>query len=54
MIGTTMKILTAAEMREVDRLTIERGIPGLVLMENAAARVVDAMIENFAPLVSCN
>ena len=24
-----MKVLTAAEMREVDRLTIERGIPGL-------------------------
>ncbi len=35
-----MKILTTAEMREVDRLTIERGIPGLVLMENAGSRVV--------------
>jgi ADP-dependent NAD(P)H-hydrate dehydratase / NAD(P)H-hydrate epimerase len=39
-----MKALTAAEMREVDRLTIEReGIPGLDLMEKAgraAAEVV--------------
>ncbi len=45
-----MKILTAAEMREVDRLTIERGIPGLVLMENAGSRVVDFLREMFAPL----
>ncbi|HLH03090.1 MAG TPA: NAD(P)H-hydrate dehydratase [Bryobacteraceae bacterium] len=42
-----MKILTAAEMRDVDRLTIERGIPGLILMENAASRVVDFLRENF-------
>ena len=45
-----MKILTAAQMREVDRLTIERGIPGLVLMENAGSRVVDFLCEMFAPL----
>ena len=45
-----MKILTAAEMREVDRLTIERGIPGLILMENAGSRVVDFLREAFAPL----
>ena len=45
-----MKILTAAEMREVDRLTIERGIPGLILMENAGSRVVDFLCETFAPL----
>ncbi|MBV8549969.1 MAG: NAD(P)H-hydrate dehydratase [Acidobacteriaceae bacterium] len=45
-----MKILTAAEMREVDRLTIERGIPGLILMENAGSRVVDLLSEAFAPL----
>src|ERR1041384_3024562 len=33
-----MKILSAAEMREVDRLTTERcGVPRLLLMENAAA-----------------
>jgi hydroxyethylthiazole kinase-like uncharacterized protein yjeF len=47
-----MKILTAAQMREVDRLTIERGIPGLVLMENAGSRVVDFLRETFAPLRS--
>lgn len=47
-----MKILTAAEMREVDRLTIERAIPGLVLMENAAHRVVEAMAAHFSPLSS--
>src|SRR4051794_19237557 len=45
-----MKILTAAEMREVDRLTIERGIPGLILMENAGSRVVDFLRETFKPL----
>ena len=45
-----MKILTAAEMREVDRLTIERGIPGLILMENAGSRVVDFLAKTFAPL----
>ncbi len=39
-----MKILTAAEMREVDRLTIERGIPGIILMENAGSRVVDFLL----------
>jgi ADP-dependent NAD(P)H-hydrate dehydratase / NAD(P)H-hydrate epimerase len=43
-----MKILTAAEMREVDRLTIERGIPGLILMENAASRVVDFLRDRFS------
>jgi hydroxyethylthiazole kinase-like uncharacterized protein yjeF len=45
-----MKILTAAAMREVDRLTIEAGIPGIVLMENAAHRVVEFLERRFAPL----
>jgi ADP-dependent NAD(P)H-hydrate dehydratase / NAD(P)H-hydrate epimerase len=45
-----MKILTAAEMRDVDRATIERGIPGLILMENAGSRVVDFLCVTFAPL----
>jgi ADP-dependent NAD(P)H-hydrate dehydratase / NAD(P)H-hydrate epimerase len=37
-----MKALTAAEMREVDRLTTERlGIPSLQLMENAGRCVAD-------------
>jgi hydroxyethylthiazole kinase-like uncharacterized protein yjeF len=38
-----MKVLTAEEMREVDRLTTERyGIPSLQLMEAAGSRVADA------------
>jgi ADP-dependent NAD(P)H-hydrate dehydratase / NAD(P)H-hydrate epimerase len=38
-----MKVLTAAEMREVDRLTSERyGIPSLQLMEAAGTRISDA------------
>jgi hydroxyethylthiazole kinase-like uncharacterized protein yjeF len=37
-----MKILTAAEMREVDRLSTERhGIAGLTLMENAGKSVAE-------------
>jgi len=37
-----MKILTAAEMREADRLTTESyGVPSLQLMENAGTGVPD-------------
>jgi hydroxyethylthiazole kinase-like uncharacterized protein yjeF len=43
-----MKILTATEMREVDRLTTERyGVPGLALMENAGKSVADFMGMHF-------
>lgn len=43
-----MRILTAEAMREVDRRAIEElGIPGMVLMENAALGVVDAIGENY-------
>jgi len=45
-----MKVLTAAQMREVDRLTIERGIPGIILMENAGIAVTDFLRRAFAPL----
>ncbi len=45
-----MKILTAAQTREADRRTIEAGIPGVILMENAALRVVEFLVERFAPL----
>jgi len=45
-----MKVLSAAEMREVDRRTEELGVPGLVLMENAGHRVVEFLSERFAPL----
>ena len=43
-----MKVLTSAQMKEIDRKTIEEiGIPGPVLMENAGAEVVRALIEIF-------
>ncbi|HVG20359.1 MAG TPA: NAD(P)H-hydrate dehydratase [Blastocatellia bacterium] len=46
-----MKILSAAEMREVDRLTAEAyGVPSLMLMENAAARTVEAIEKRFGPV----
>jgi ADP-dependent NAD(P)H-hydrate dehydratase / NAD(P)H-hydrate epimerase len=48
-----MKILTAAEMQRVDRLSTEElGIPSLTLMENAGRAVVDFLAERFGPLES--
>jgi ADP-dependent NAD(P)H-hydrate dehydratase / NAD(P)H-hydrate epimerase len=46
-----MKILTAAQMQRIDRLTSERyGVPSLTLMENAGGSVVEFMERHFAPL----
>ncbi|HEY7333544.1 MAG TPA: NAD(P)H-hydrate dehydratase [Bryobacteraceae bacterium] len=46
-----MVVLTAAESREMDRVTIEeQGVPSLALMENAAHRVEEALAQNFDPL----
>ena len=46
-----MKILTAAQMQRIDRLTTERyGVPSLTLMENAGRGVVEFLEERFAPL----
>lgn len=43
-----MRILSAEAMREVDRVAIEElGIPSLVLMENAAIGVADAIGETY-------
>jgi hydroxyethylthiazole kinase-like uncharacterized protein yjeF len=47
-----MRILTAAQMREADRRTIEAGIPELVMMENAGHRVVEYIERRFAPIAS--
>jgi len=46
-----MKALTAAEMREVDRLTTERyGVPGLMLMENAGTSAAEFVRHKFPNL----
>ncbi len=45
-----MKVLTAAQMREVDRRTVEMGVPSLILMENAGQRVVEFLERTFEPL----
>src|SRR5712671_2645125 len=44
-----MKIVTAAEMRAIDRATSERfGVPSLTLMENAGTAVADYILANHA------
>jgi NAD(P)H-hydrate epimerase len=44
-----MKITTAAEMREIDRITSERfGVPSLALMENAGTAIADFILRNYA------
>jgi ADP-dependent NAD(P)H-hydrate dehydratase / NAD(P)H-hydrate epimerase len=45
-----VKVLTAAQMREVDRRTSKLGVPGLVLMENAGQCVVELLAHAYAPL----
>lgn len=43
-----MKILNAEQMNNIDRRASERfGVPSIVLMENAAAAVVDAIFEHY-------
>ncbi len=43
-----MKIVTAAEMREIDRVTSSRfGVLSLTLMENAGTAVADFTLENY-------
>jgi ADP-dependent NAD(P)H-hydrate dehydratase / NAD(P)H-hydrate epimerase len=44
-----MKIVTAEEMRAIDRATSERfGVPSLTLMESAGSAVADFVVENYA------
>lgn len=43
-------ILTVAQMNAADRATVEAGIPGIILMENAAHRVVEYVEQHFAPV----
>jgi len=43
-----MKIVSAAEMREIDRATSERfGVPSLTLMENAGSAVAEFVLEQY-------
>ena len=44
------KVLTPLQMGAVDRATIEAGIPGIILMEAAAARVVEYIVHHFSPV----
>ncbi|HEU5023189.1 MAG TPA: NAD(P)H-hydrate dehydratase [Bryobacteraceae bacterium] len=43
-------VLTVAQMNAADKATIDAGIPGIVLMENAAHRVVEYIERHFAPV----
>jgi ADP-dependent NAD(P)H-hydrate dehydratase / NAD(P)H-hydrate epimerase len=46
-----VRVTTAAEMRELDRLAIQTyGIPGVVLMENAGAQVVRILGQEYTDL----
>jgi len=48
---TVMKILTADQIRRIDRISSEQyGIPSILLMENAGMRVVEALEERFEDL----
>ncbi len=44
------KVLTPEQMRKVDAATVEAGIPGIILMENAAHRALEYLEECFGPL----
>jgi len=48
-----MQIVTASEMQQMDRETIESfGLPGRVLMENAGRGVVDVLVRTFPAIKS--
>jgi hydroxyethylthiazole kinase-like uncharacterized protein yjeF len=45
-----MRLVTASEMQEMDRMAIEAfGIPGVVLMENAGRGAAGAFMDHFSP-----
>src|SRR5688572_7345244 len=43
-----LPVLTAAQMREADRRTIEGGVPGATLMDQAGAAVARVVRERYA------
>ena len=52
--STALNVVTAAQIREIDRLTIEGGVAGIALMENAAHRVAETMEQEFDPISKHN
>ncbi len=49
--GNAMKLATAAQMRAMDQATFrDYGMPSIVLMENAALRIVDEIAARLGPL----
>ncbi len=49
-----MNVVTAEQSREIDRLTIEGGVAGIALMENAAHRVAETIEVEFDPISKHN
>jgi NAD(P)H-hydrate epimerase len=49
-----MNVVTAEQSREIDRLTIESGVAGIALMENAAHRVAETIEQEFDPISKHN
>ena len=43
-----LKVLTPQQMGEVDRATTEAGVRASILMESAASRVVEFIVEKFS------
>jgi NAD(P)H-hydrate epimerase len=52
-INSPMKIVSASEMRTIDRVTSERfGVPSLTLMENAGTAVADFVLHHYPSAVT--
>ncbi|ODM27492.1 bifunctional ADP-dependent (S)-NAD(P)H-hydrate dehydratase/NAD(P)H-hydrate epimerase [Clostridium sp. Bc-iso-3] len=50
-----MRVVTPTQMREIDTYTIQSiGIPGIVLMENAAIRMTDEILKDCGSVVNKN
>src|SRR5262245_47807322 len=50
-----MKVVTAEQIRDLDRRAMdEGGIPGVVLMENAGRAVVEVLLREYGPLAGKN
>jgi NAD(P)H-hydrate epimerase len=46
-----MKVVTGAQMRDMDKAVIEKfGLPGIILMENASFQIADQISKRYGPL----